>query len=55
MIAQDHVRLMARYNAWQNVSLCREADALGEAARRQERGAFFSSIHATLSHLIWAD
>jgi lysyl-tRNA synthetase class 2 len=32
MIAQDHVRLMARYNAWQNVSLYREADALGEAA-----------------------
>jgi uncharacterized damage-inducible protein DinB len=55
MIAQDHVRLMARYNAWQNVSLYREADALGEVARRQERGAFFSSIHATLSHLIWAD
>ncbi|MFY8039360.1 MAG: DinB family protein [Bosea sp. (in: a-proteobacteria)] len=55
MIAQDHVRLMARYNAWQNVSLYREADALGEAARRQERGAFFSSIHGTLSHLIWAD
>jgi uncharacterized damage-inducible protein DinB len=23
--------------------------------RRLERGAFFSSIHATLSHLIWAD
>jgi uncharacterized damage-inducible protein DinB len=55
MITQDHVRLMARYNAWQNVSLYREADTLGEAARQLERGAFFSSIHATLSHLIWAD
>lgn len=55
MIAQDHVRLMARDNAWQNVSLYREADTLGEAARRLERGAFFSSIRATLSHLIWAD
>ncbi len=31
------------------------ADALPEAARKQERGAFFGSIHATLNHLLWAD
>lgn len=55
MISADHVRLMARYNAWQNRSLYREADALGEAARRQERGAFFGSVHGTLSHLMWGD
>ncbi len=55
MISQEHVRLMARYNAWQNQSLFREADALGEEARRQDRGAFFSSIHGTLSHLMWGD
>jgi uncharacterized damage-inducible protein DinB len=55
MISTDHVRLMARYNAWQNQSLYREAGALSEAARRQERGAFFGSIHGTLSHLIWGD
>jgi uncharacterized damage-inducible protein DinB len=55
MIATEHVRLMARYNRWQNQSLYREADRLGETARRQERGAFFSSIHGTLSHLMWGD
>lgn len=55
MISIDHIRMMVRYNAWQNVSLYREADALGEAARREERGAFFSSIHGTLSHLLWGD
>jgi uncharacterized damage-inducible protein DinB len=55
MISTEHVRLMARYNRWQNQSLYREADSLGEAARRQERGAFFSSIHGTLSHLMWGD
>jgi uncharacterized damage-inducible protein DinB len=55
MISSDHVRLMARYNAWQNESLYREAGALGEEARRQERGAFFASIHGTLSHLVWGD
>lgn len=55
MISADHVRLMARYNRWQNESLYREADALGEAARREQRGAFFSSIHGTLNHLMWGD
>jgi uncharacterized damage-inducible protein DinB len=34
MIGVDHVRTMARYNAWQNSSLYREASALGEQARR---------------------
>jgi uncharacterized damage-inducible protein DinB len=43
---------MARYNTWQNSSLYREADVVGDAARRMDRGAFFGSIQATLSH-IW--
>ena len=55
MIGPDHVRAMARYNTWQNRSLYTAADALGEEERRRDRGAFFRSIHATLSHLIWAD
>ena len=55
MISTDHVRLMARYNHWQNSSLYREAEALGDAVRREQRGAFFSSIHGTLSHLYWGD
>lgn len=55
MITPAHVRLMARYNVWQNESLCREADRLGEAARLKQRGAFFGSIQGTLSHLMWGD
>jgi uncharacterized damage-inducible protein DinB len=31
------------------------ADALSDAERRRDRGAFFRSIHATLNHLLWAD
>lgn len=46
---------MARYNCWQNQSLYREADALGDEERRKDRGAFFGSIHRTFSHLIWGD
>jgi uncharacterized damage-inducible protein DinB len=50
-----HARTMARNNTWQNRSLYAAADAIGEDERRRDRGAFFGSIHATLSHLIWAD
>ena len=55
MIDLAYVRRMARYNRWQNASLYGVADALSDAERRRERGAFFGSIHKTLSHLLWAD
>jgi uncharacterized damage-inducible protein DinB len=46
---------MARYNRWQNENLYGAADTLSDDERRRERGAFFGSIHKTLSHLMWAD
>jgi uncharacterized damage-inducible protein DinB len=46
---------MARYNRWQNQNLYGVADTLTDDERRRERGAFFGSIHKTLSHLLWAD
>ena len=55
MIDSAYVQRMARYNRWQNENLYGVADRLSEEARRQERGAFFGSIHKTLSHLVWAD
>lgn len=55
MISPDHVRLMARYNAWQNASLFTAVATIDDAARRIDRGAFFGSIHATLNHILWAD
>jgi len=55
MIDGAYVQRMARYNRWQNENLYGVADRLSEEARRQERGAFFGSIHKTLSHLLWAD
>lgn len=48
-------RVLAAYNAEMNARLFAAADALGEDARRAERGAFWGSIHGTLSHLLWAD
>lgn len=55
MITPDYVRTMARYNRWQNRSLYGAAATLSDTARRQGRGAFFGSIHETLSHLLWGD
>jgi uncharacterized damage-inducible protein DinB len=55
MIDAAYVQRMARYNRWQNENLYAVADRLSDADRRQQRGAFFGSIHATLNHLLWAD
>lgn len=55
MITHDYVRMMARYNHWQNQSLIDAADTLDESARHQDRGAFFQSIHGTFNHLLWGD
>jgi uncharacterized damage-inducible protein DinB len=55
MITPCFVTTMARYNQWQNGSLYAAADTLADEARRVDRGAFFKSIHGTLSHLLWAD
>ena len=55
MIDPGYVQRLARYNRWQNENLYGVADSLSDAERRRERGAFFGSIHGTLSHLLWAD
>ena len=55
MIDRAYVQRMARYNRWQNENLYGVADRLSAEERRRERGAFFGSIHKTLSHLLWGD
>ena len=55
MIDPAYCQLLARYNRWMNERIYAAADELGEAARVLDRGAFFGSIHRTLSHLVWGD
>jgi uncharacterized damage-inducible protein DinB len=55
MITPAYVRTMADYNRWQNRNLYGCADKLTDQQRKEQRGAFFGSIHATLNHLVWAD
>jgi uncharacterized damage-inducible protein DinB len=55
MMRPAYVQRMARYNRWQNENLYASADRLSDTERRSDRGAFFKSIHGTLSHILWAD
>jgi uncharacterized damage-inducible protein DinB len=55
MIDAAFVRMMARYNSWQNKQLSPVVEAMNEKDLAADRGAFFGSIFATLNHLLWAD
>jgi uncharacterized damage-inducible protein DinB len=55
MITPAYVRTMAAYNAEMNRRLYGAAGRLGEAERRASKGAFWSSIHGTLVHILWGD
>jgi uncharacterized damage-inducible protein DinB len=45
----------ARYNSWMNRNLYNLAANLSDEERKREVGAFFGSIHGTLSHLLLTD
>jgi len=55
MITPGYVQQMAFYSRWMNDGLFAACDQLSDEQRRQNCGAFFKSIHATLNHLLWAD
>ena len=55
MISKTYVQTMARYNDWQNSWSVEAAGALSDLQRRDDRGAFFKSIHGTFNHVLWAD
>ena len=50
-----HFRMLARYNRLANERLYAACAELDDAARRQNRGAFFRSIHGTLNHIMVGD
>jgi len=55
MINTDWCRTMAAYNGGMNRRIYAAADRVDDATRRQNLGAFFGSIFATLNHILWAD
>ena len=55
MFQGTQTELMAEYNRWMNEKLYAAAARLSDAQRKQDRGAFFKSLHGTLDHLVWGD
>ena len=50
----ENYQFLARYNRWMNQRLYAACEALTDSERKQNRGAFFKSIHHTLTHLVLA-
>ncbi len=55
MYCGTNYEVMAAYNRWMNGKLYALCSTLSDADRRQDRGAFFKSIHGTLNHLYYGD
>lgn len=55
MITPSYVRTMAAYNTEMNRRLYAAAARIPDADRRADRGAFWGSLHGTLTHLVWGD
>ncbi|MEM9633700.1 MAG: DinB family protein [Pseudomonadota bacterium] len=46
---------MAAYNAWMTEKSYQAAAKMSDKERRQDRGAFFRSVHSTLNHILFGD
>jgi uncharacterized damage-inducible protein DinB len=55
MSTPTHYQTMAAYNEWMNQRLYALCAEIPDAVRKQDRGAFFRSIHGTLNHLLFGD
>lgn len=55
MTLHAYAHTMSGYNRWMNQRLYAACTALPEELRRRDVGAFFKSIHGTLSHILLAD
>jgi uncharacterized damage-inducible protein DinB len=55
MVDPGFVRTMAAYNAEMNRRLYAASECITDKDRRQDRGAFWGSLHGTLCHLLWGD
>jgi len=55
MIDASYCTAMAEYNQWMNQRLYTVCGSLSDIERKQDRSAFFGSIHATLNHIMYGD
>ncbi|MEX2647708.1 MAG: DinB family protein, partial [Alphaproteobacteria bacterium] len=55
MTLVEHMRAMARNNAWANHRLLTACGKLSEADYKATRTSFFPSVHLTLNHVLIVD
>jgi len=48
-------QLLANFNTWANTKIFSSCKELDDTEYKKDRGAFFSSIHGTLNHLLVVD
>ena len=46
---------MAEYNQWMNERLYLTCASLSDSKRKEDRSAFFGSVHRTLNHILYGD
>lgn len=52
---RNYYEMMANYNQWMNQKLYKICAEILDEKRKEDRGAFFKSIHGTLNHLLYGD
>lgn len=55
MKTTDYFQRLSQYNCWMNERLFDLCSTIPDAVRKEDRGAFFRSIHGTLNHILLAD
>ena len=55
MLHITNFQLLANFNKWTNEKIITSCKKLTETEYKKDRGAFFSSIHGTLNHLLVVD
>jgi len=55
VITADYCQTMAEYNLWMNERLYELCASISDDERKQDKGAFFGSIHQTLNHILYGD
>jgi len=51
----EYFKTMQRYNRWMNEKLFGVCDAMPDELRREDKGAWFKSVHGTLNHILLCD
>lgn len=55
MIDNAYCSTMAEYNQWMNERLFSTCASLSDHQRKEDRSAFFGSVHRTLNHILYGD